>query len=172
MTALQFWKAVTKDESGFLDSFLSLLEENHIRYCVIGGQGVNAYVDPLVSLDLDIVVAVDQLPELERLLEKYLVERFPHTLNVRQPGSKLAVQIQTDPRYFDFRDRAELRGVLGLRLPVASVEDILQEKIWAASQQEHGLRNKGKDLLDIERLLEAYPHLAERVPVEILAHLL
>ena len=52
MQELAFWKAVIVDESNFLETFLALLAKNGIRYCVIGGQGVNAYVDPLVSLDL------------------------------------------------------------------------------------------------------------------------
>jgi hypothetical protein len=51
------------DRSNFLDSLISLLSEHNIRYCEIGGQGVNAYVDPLISLDL--VVAVDQLELVE-----------------------------------------------------------------------------------------------------------
>lgn len=58
---------MAKDESQFIEGFLGLLEDHKIRYCVIGGQGVNAYVEPLVSLDLDIVVAVDQLADLEVL---------------------------------------------------------------------------------------------------------
>lgn len=33
---------------------------------MLGLQGVNAYVDPVVSLDLDVVIAVDPLAEIER----------------------------------------------------------------------------------------------------------
>jgi hypothetical protein len=62
MRASTFWKAVTRDEADLLGSLLALFEERGIRYCVIGGQGVNAYVEPVVSLDLDVVVAADQLP--------------------------------------------------------------------------------------------------------------
>src|SRR5205085_9205022 len=50
--ALAYWKAVTQDRTDFLGEFLDLLVENGIRYAVIGGQGVNAYAEPLVSLDL------------------------------------------------------------------------------------------------------------------------
>ena len=69
MQALTFWKTVTMDQSGLLEQIITALEENHIRYCVIGGQGVNAYVDPLVSLDLDLVIAADQIEQVEALLE-------------------------------------------------------------------------------------------------------
>jgi hypothetical protein len=50
-----------KDQSNLLEKLISLLKERGIRYCVIGGQAVNAYVEPLVSLDLDLAVAVNQL---------------------------------------------------------------------------------------------------------------
>lgn len=53
MQALQFWKIVTEDRTGFLEDLLGLLDQNGIRFCLIDGQAVNAYVDPLVSLDLD-----------------------------------------------------------------------------------------------------------------------
>ena len=75
---------------------------------------MNAYADPLVSLDLDLVVAVDQLSLAEELLARqFHVERFPHSINVSEPGSELRVQLQTDPRYFDFPERASVRPVLG-----------------------------------------------------------
>ena len=70
------------DYAGFLDQFISVLEENHVQYCVIGGQGVNAYVDPLVSLDLDLVIAADQLDQVEALLEAggFQLKGFPTAL--------------------------------------------------------------------------------------------
>ncbi|HTU00829.1 MAG TPA: hypothetical protein VMG58_03395, partial [Candidatus Sulfotelmatobacter sp.] len=73
-----------------LDRFLRLLEENGIPYCIIGGQAVNAYVDPLVSLDLDVVVAVSDMQELSRnLAASFQVASFPHSLNVTLAGSDL-----------------------------------------------------------------------------------
>lgn len=50
-----------------------------IRYCVVGGQAVNAYAEPLVSLDLDLVIAVDQLQQAEGpLAAPFHIERHPH----------------------------------------------------------------------------------------------
>ena len=156
------------DQSNFLEEIIGLLAGHAIRYCVIGGQGVNAYAEPLVSLDLDLVVAVDQLASVEGLLrERFRVERFPHSLNISAQGSELRVQIQTDPRYFDFPDRASEKDVLGLRLQVAAVEDVLNGKIWAAQDPERRATKRRKDLLDIERLIEAHPELRSQVPSEI-----
>lgn len=167
MQALAFWKAVVMDRANFLESLLSLLEEEGIRYCVIGGQAVNAYAEPLVSLGLDLAAA-DQIDRLEpALTQRFRVERFPHSLNVSAPGSDLRVQIQTDPRYTAFLERASMREVLGVRLPVASVEDVLQGKVWAALDPDRRASKRRKDLLDIERLLEAHANLRDRVPEEI-----
>jgi len=140
----------------------------------VGGQAVNAYVEPVVSLDLDVAVAAGQLPVLESALrDRFRVERFPHRLNVAVAGSDLRVQIQTDPRYAAFVDRATEREVLGLRLPVARVEDVLQGKLWAVlDPTRRASKRQKEDLADIARLLEAYPPLRDRVPPEVLAKLL
>jgi hypothetical protein len=172
MQELAFWKAVIVDDSNFLEAIVALLTDNRIRYCVIGGQGVNAYVDPLVSLDLDLVVAVEQLEPLTWLLTGHFkIERFPHSLNVAVEGSKLRVQIQTDPRYFPFVERARPASVLGLTLPVASIDDILQGKVWAAQDLTRRPSKRRKDLLDIERIVDAYPDLRAEVPPDILDRL-
>jgi hypothetical protein len=172
MRAHAFWKAVTSDRTDFLERLLALLGDHAIRYCVVDGQGVNAYADPVVSLDLDLAVAVDQLAEVERLLSQaFTVERFPHSLNVSATGSDLRVQIQTDPRYGAFVERAASRNVLGVRLPVARVEDVLQGKVWAVSDASRRPSKRQKDLADIARLLEGYPALRRHVPAEVLARL-
>lgn len=129
MRALTFWKTITMDTANLLETLIDFLREQGIRFCVIGGQAVNAYVEPLVSLDVDLVVAADSLDELEkRLAERFQVRRFPRGLNISLPGSDLRVQIQTDERYQPFVGRANEAEVLGLKMPVASLEDVLQGK--------------------------------------------
>ena len=180
MQALEFWKTITRDQTNLLESLISLLKEQGIRYCVIDGHAVNAYAEPLVSLDLDLVVAIDQMDEAVALLEsRFDVKRFPHSLNIGMPGSDLRVQIQTDPRYGSFVERASTQTVLGMTLPVASVDDVLQGKIWAVMDPERSpyrMLRKGskrqKDLADIARILEKYPDLRAQVPQEIRARLL
>ena len=172
MRALTFWKAVTMDQSNLLDQLMTLFSEYGIRFCVIGGQAVNAYAEPVVSLDLDLVVAAEQLGEVESVLrQSFKVERFPNSLNISLSGSDLRVQIQTDPRYEDFVKRAQIQNVLGLNLPVASVEDLMQGKVWAAQDLTRRPSKRQKDLADIARLLEAHAELRERVPQEILSRL-
>ncbi len=172
MQALTFWKTVTMDQANLLERVFALLDEQHIRYCVIGGQAVNAYVEPVVSLDLDLAVAVDQIDAVEAMFKNsFRVERFPHRLNISLPGSDLRVQVQTDPRYASFVEHAAEHEVLGLHLPVASVEGVLRGKVWAAQDPKRRASKRQKDLADIARLLEAYPHLRSEVPEQVLARL-
>jgi hypothetical protein len=173
MQALEYWKAVTADRIGFLDRLVATLTAAGIRYCVIGGQGVNAYVEPVVSLDLDLAVATEDLEKAEALLGADLhVKRFPHSVNVAAAGSDLRVQLQTDPRYSAFVAGATRREILGMQLPVATVDAVMQGKVWAA--QDPGPRpskRQKKDLADIARLLESYPEPRRHVPQDVLARL-
>jgi hypothetical protein len=171
--ALAYWKTVTADRSEFLDRLVAALADAGIRYCVIGGQGVNAYVEPVVSLDLDLAVATTDLPRAEALLSsQFEVKRFPHSVNVSAPGSDLRVQLQTDPRYARFVDGAAIREILGKKLPVAAVEAVMQGKVWAAQDPQRRPSKRQKDLADIARLLEAYPELRRLVPEALLARLI
>lgn len=172
MQALAFWKTTVMDTSNFLEELLVLFQAKGIRFCAIGGQAVNAYVEPLVSLDLDLAVAADQLKEVDALLAStYKVTRFPHSLNVDKAGSDLRVQIQTDPRYAEFVARSSPRNVLGLTLPVAGLGDVLQGKIWAVEDPTRRPSKRQKDLADIIRILEAYPDMRRQVPAPILERL-
>jgi hypothetical protein len=173
MQALEYWKAVTSDRAGFLESFIGRLRSSGIRFCVIGGQAVNAYAEPVVSLDLDVAVASTDLgPAEKELARDFKVVRFPHSLNVSSAGSDLRAQIQTDPRYAAFVARAEERQVLGLGLPVAAIEDVLQGKVWAAQDPGRRPSKRQKDLADIARLIEVRPDLRDRVPPDVLARLI
>lgn len=157
------------DHSDFLDRVLAALATADIDYCVIGGAAVNAYAEPVVTLDLDIAVAMTDVDRAEELLSReFKVRRFAHSVNVSAAGSDLIVQIQTDPRYASFVERARAAEVLGLKLPVAAVEDVLHGKIWAAQDSTRRQSKQLKDLSDIARLIETYPELRERVPTEIL----
>lgn len=163
---------MTADASDALGRLIGTLADLHVAYCVVGGQAVNAYVEPLVSLDLDLVVAA---PDLERILpvfaSDFRIERFPHSVNVSAPESDLRIQFQLDPRYAQFVAAAERRQVLGIELPVARLEDVLQGKVWAALDSSRRPSKRQKDLADIARLLERFPHLSSMVPREIKDHL-
>lgn len=172
MRAAKFYRAVTMDRTDLLSRLLSLFERERIRYCIIGGLAVNAYVEPVVTLDLDVAIAPEQFDRTVSLLgDEFDVEEFPHSVNVSASGSSLRVQIQKDSRYSDFVSRASVRPVLDHQLPVAALPDVLQGKIWAASDEQRRGSKRQKDLADIARLIEAYPELKSRVPASLLARL-
>jgi hypothetical protein len=173
MLARHYWRIVTADSADLLERLIRLLTERAVPYCVVGGQAVNAYVEPLVSLDLDLAVAISEAESLEQALAgEFIVERFPHSPNVSGPGSDLRVQFQLDPRYEPFVGRAVRRTILGLELPVAAIEDVLQGKIWAAQDPQRRASKRQKDLADIARLIEARPDLRAAVPQDVLDRLL
>jgi hypothetical protein len=171
MQAATFWKTVTMDQADLLERTLQVLEDAGARWCVIGGQAVNAYAEPVVSLDL--ALAPGELARLGALFEPPIrTERFEHSVNLSAPRSDLRIQLQVDPRYGEFPARAEVREVLGHRLPVASLEDVLRGKVWAATDSSRRASKRQKDLADIARLLEVHPELRGLVPESILERLI
>lgn len=165
MTRKEFLNAVANGEVDAVQLLLDLLEETGAAYCVIGGLAVNAYAEPVVSLDLDLVVVsygIDALCDPARS-KGFKVQVFERRTNLSVAGSDLRIQLQTDPRYQDFVPRAEERDVLGYRMRVASEEDVLQGKVWAYSDERRRGSKRQKDLADIMRLVETHPVLSERL---------
>jgi hypothetical protein len=119
MTGKTFLNRVTNGQTDAIALLLSLLEQTGAKYCVIGGLAVNAYAEPVVSLDLDIVIVTIKVQALcEAASSKGVkIERFEHSINLSVPGSDLRIQIQTDARYQEFIPRAVPRDVLGYTWP-------------------------------------------------------
>lgn len=165
MTKREFVKTVAREKKDLLQGFVDLLKEKNIPFCIIGGLAVNAYAEPVVSLDLDAVIVADKLEELlAELKHKYKLKRYPNSINIASPLSDLRIQIQTDLRYQDFISRAVYKDVLGYRLPVARVEDVLQGKVWATQDETRRASKRQKDLADIMRLVEMKKGLASLLP--------
>ena len=49
-------------------------------------------------------------------------------------------------------------------MKVAALEDVLQGKIWAYSDEQRRISKRLKDLTDILRIVETYPALEEKLP--------
>lgn len=169
MTGREFLNSLGGGKSDILQQLLEMLAEAGSDYCLIGGLAVNAYVEPVVSLDIDIVVAVGALAGVSEAARRrsMRVEEHTHSINITAPGSDLRIQMQTDPRYQAFITRAETRDVLGYRMKVASLENVLQGKSWAALDETRRRSKRQKDLADIMRIIETYPELSERLPHEL-----
>jgi hypothetical protein len=164
-----FLNTIANSKVDILQIFLDILKKTGSSYCFIGGIAVNAYVEPVVSLDLDIVV---DRQDLDRACEAavkngFKIKRHEHSINLAQAGSDLRIQLQTDSRYQDFIARARTKKVLGYRMKVAVLEDVLKGKTWAYQDETRRRSKRQKDLADIIRIVEVYPELRRRLPSEI-----
>ena len=99
MTEREFFNAVSNGQEDVPQILLDILADAGAAYCLIGGLAVNAYTEPVVSLDLDIVIAargVERLCDLatHRGLK---IERFEHSINLTSPKSDILRLIEADP---------------------------------------------------------------------------
>lgn len=151
-----------------LQQFLDLLREQGVDYCVVGGIAVNAYVEPVVSLDLDIIVTASEIEKLLKAAEKtFKIKKFPHSLNLKSPKSDFRIQLQTDTQYQSFIKNAKTKKVMGYKMKVAALEDVLQGKIRAYEDVTRRGSKRQKDLADMLRLVEEYPRLKKLLPQAI-----
>lgn len=150
MTAAEAYELTT--EGGATDFACPIRAcESFGPYCLIGGLAVNCYVEPVYTLDADIVVT----------------KRHAHSMNDWIPRSDLRIQFTTDERYQDFLDRAVESEVLGIRVKIASVEDVTQGKLWACSDPSRRFSKRKNDELDLIRLAEAHPELIALYPSDL-----
>ena len=173
MIGKEFMRAVVNGKTDPLQILLRILAETSSDYCVIGGLAVNAYVEPVVSLDLDIVVVAEGIDEVcaAAQISGLSVQEFEHSINLSSSESDLRIQLQTDPRYQAFVSRGAAREVLGYRMLIANLRDVLQGKIWAWSDDKRRQSKRQKDLADIMRLVEAHPSLKAALPSDILSRI-
>jgi hypothetical protein len=170
MTGKKFMNTVANGKEDILQIFLDILKRTKTAYCIVGGLAVNAYAEPVVSLDLDVVIEIKDIDKVSKeVFDKGLkVERFEHSVNLTSSKSDLRIQIQTDSRYQEFLSRASSKEVLGYKMNVAAIEDVLQGKVWAYVDQKRRMSKRQKDLADIIRLIETYPSLEHLIPSVIL----
>ncbi|HXD32028.1 MAG TPA: hypothetical protein VN643_12980 [Pyrinomonadaceae bacterium] len=168
MTEAEVFEVTTGSGSSDFALLVSVLNE-HGRWCLIDDLAVNCYVEPVYTLDADIVVAVSELNAIKSdlAIAAFAVEELPHSVNAQMKGSQLRVQLTTDLRYQAFLDETNLMEVLGEQVPVASLANIIQGKIWAWSDRKRRPTKRKKDELDLMRILEAYPEFRGSMPEEI-----
>jgi hypothetical protein len=168
VTEKEFLNGVAKGKFDLIQNLLDILSGNNISYCIIGGLAVNAYVEPVISLDLDIVITTHDISNFKKsVLHTFEIKEFPHSIHLYHADSDLRVQIQTDHRYQDFISNANDKHVLGYLMKVASIEDVLKGKIWTYMDLERRQSKRQKDLADIFRIIESFPNLESLLPHKI-----
>jgi hypothetical protein len=168
MTAVEVFESVTNGGASDFAQVVEILNDCG-PWCLIGGLAVNCYADPVYTVDADVVVVLANLGAIrDRLIRAgFYVSTFAHSLNARKGSSKLSVQFTSDERYQPFIERAQRQDILGQRIPVAKLEDVIQGKVWAWQDATRRLSKRKKDELDLIRIGEAHPGARGHLPQEI-----
>ena len=166
MTSKQFYDWQTAGGTNDVMRLVDVLERADLSWCVIDGVAVNHWAEqPMVTQDVDLVVATESVEQAVSLLEQagFRAERFPWSVNFHG-RSAVSIQLSTEDFYTDYPSRAVAADVHGILMRVASLEDTLNGKIKAWSEPERRQSKRIKDLADMARLVETHPQLWENLP--------
>ena len=145
MTAVEAFELTTQ---GGATDFARLIGacESFGSYCLIDDLAVNCYVEPVYTLDADLVVIAASLPELTAHLETqgFKTEAHKHSVNAMAPGSELRIHLITDEKHQAFPARSVDANVLGIRVKVACREDVTRGKLWAYRDPHRRLSKRKK----------------------------
>lgn len=148
-----------------LRQLADMFEKERVRYAVIGG--------------IDVALAsYEDLPRTALELAGFEHEgRFDHSDNWRAPGSaprkqRTAIQFMADRLTPGSVERAQTFDLLGMRLRVAKLPDLVLLKLEAAEEPRRRPSKRRSDGADVSRLLEEHPELEQELPGvrERLAH--
>jgi hypothetical protein len=172
MMAKQFYDWQTSGGTDDVMRLVDCLERADVAWCAIGGVAVNHWAEqPMVTQDVDFVVAAEAIERIVSLLEEagFRSERFEWSVNFKG-RSTVSLQLSTEDFYQGFPSRAVAADVHGILLRVASLEDTLKGKMKAWSEPERRQSKRLKDLADIARLVEAHPHLWDMLAGDLKQH--
>jgi len=169
MTGKQFYDWQTVGGTDDVMRFVNALEKADITWCAIGGVAVNHWAaEPMVTQDLDFVVAAESIDQTEEILKEagFTSQRFEWSINFKGK-SKVSIQLTTEDFYHDFAERGVAADVHGILLRVAALEDTFAGKVKAWGEPTRRQSKQAKDFTDIVRLIEAHPHLWETLPDQL-----
>ena len=169
MTGRQFYDWQTAGGADDVTRAVAALERAEVAWCAIGGVAVNHWAsEPMVTRDVDLVVATDQVERARAAICGAGFQSEQHEWTINFTGkSQVSIQLSTEEFYREFPVRSVPADVLGIPLRVASLEDTLAGKVCAWRDSERRQSKRIKDLGDIARLVEAHPHLWERLPEQL-----
>ena len=169
MTGRQFYDWQTAGGADDVMRMVDALERAELHWCAIGGIAVNHWAaEPMVTREVDFVVAVDEIEQAVAALEAvgFKAERHDWSVNFRG-RSQVSLQLSTEDFYREYTSRSVPADVHGILLRVAALEDTLAGKIKAWRTPERQPSKAIKDLGDIARLVEAHPALEATLPADV-----
>lgn len=144
-----------------LEKLLGEFESRQIRYALMGGFALGLWGVPRTTVDMDFLVALEDMESIHGVLSAAGYERVYHSENVSQYTSGLAVFGEIDIIHafreasFNMLARAEKKKIFGGKttIPVLVPEDIIGLKVQAMANNPS---RQATDLSDIESLMELY----------------
>lgn len=144
-----------KIEAHLIESFILVnrfLQEQSVRYCLIGGMAAGYWGEPRFTRDMDFtVVSQGGIGEIEKAFKKAGFKTMGKGESQLQVVQKDGHHFQADfilaeTEYQDWVvQRAQEIPMFELKVPICSPEDLIILKLIA---------NRRQDLLDIEKVLE------------------
>ena len=168
MTETEIFESVTNGGSSDFALLVEILQR-HGPWCLVGGLAVNCYVEPVFTVDAGLVVTAAELSAIRTELADrgFEVREHEHSLHAQMKDSDLRIQFTLDQRYQEFLADTKLYTVLGSKVRVASLENIVRGKVWAWSDPKRRLSKRKKDELDLIRIAEKYPEVRNLMPEAI-----
>ena len=169
MTGRQFYDWQTAGGADDVMKMVDALERADLHWCAIGDLAVNHWAaEPMVTRDVDFVVAVDEIDQAVSVLEAVGFKAERHDWSVNFLGrSQVSLQLSTEDFYRDFTSRSVPADVHGILLRVAALEDTLAGKIKAWRTPGRRPSKAIKDLGDVARLIESHPALLVSLPPDV-----
>ena len=172
MTEQEIYNRVVMGGTTDFTLVVESLRRHGAGWCVIGGMAVNSYVTPVYTADLDLVVVAADLAAVLAYLwaADWRIKEHLYSINAqRRAGptqradSMLMVQFSKPEEMQPYVDRAMLRPVLGLDVPVAALPDLVAAKVAAWSEPRRRPNKRRKDELDLLRLAETFPDVVDEL---------
>ncbi len=134
--------------------FLNFLNQNKVKYLLIGGWAVGIYGNPRVTKDIDFLISTDEknLDRMLAALEQFGLKGAPrkffevegNTFRIGRPPLK--IEILTKALGVEFEECYRRKKIVvfdGVRVKVISKKDLITSKLAA---------NRNQDLADVEEL--------------------
>ena len=166
MNEKQFYDWQTLGGGNDVEKLVAILNQTGAKWCMIGGLAVNHWSrEPMATADVDIVIGTDDIERCVAALEAagFSAQHYQWSVNLTGQ-SKVTIQISTDPRYRAFPESALTADIHGIRMRIATAADTLAGRVAAYSDPARRGSKRQKDFLDLVRLVEAQPDLANQLP--------
>ena len=136
--------------------FIRFLNENDVRYLLVGGWAIGIYGNPRATKDIDFLIAIDDdnLKKLQKALSEFGapgvdINHFKESGNVFRMGrSPIQIEVINEATGIDINEcypRRKIITVEGLEISLISKEDLIKNKKASGRMQ---------DLADVESLEE------------------